>query len=209
MTENKGRTDKKNNDGNRCFRREKIEVIVDELIDILDSDGKPTGKTALKSEAHQKGLFHPTVHIWFYSKDGRLLIQQRAKNKDAHPLLWDVSVAGHVGAGEEIEISAIREIQEEIGLAIAEHNLEFISTFKEVHEIAPDFIDCEFHHIYLCELNVPLDQLRKQESEVESLALIPLTRFSEETWGMANLAKYVPHGVEYYKRICREIKARL
>lgn len=182
---------------------------MDELVDILDSIGKRTGETALKSEAHRRGLFHPTVHIWFYTKDSRLLIQQRAKNKATHPLLWDVSVAGHVGAGEKLELSAVREVQEEIGLTILEDDLEFITSYKEVHEIAPDFTDCEFHHIYLSELNVPLNQLRKQESEVEDLALIPLTRFSEETWGMSNLAKYVPHEVEYYKLICSEVKARL
>ena len=29
---------------------------MDELIDILTAEGKPTGKTALKSEAHKHGL---------------------------------------------------------------------------------------------------------------------------------------------------------
>ena len=81
---------------------------MDELIDILDSNGDFTGKTAMKSEAHKNGWFHATVHIWFYTTDGKILLQQRGKHKETHPLLWDVSVAGHVGAGEAIETSAIR-----------------------------------------------------------------------------------------------------
>ncbi|MFH6604236.1 NUDIX domain-containing protein [Maribacter algicola] len=182
---------------------------MDELVDILDSEGKYTGKTALKSEAHRQGLFHPTVHIWFYTKNGQLLIQQRAKTKDTHPLLWDVSVAGHVGAGEDIELSAIREIQEEIGLAVSINGLDFIGTVKEVHKIAEDFTDCEFHHIFLSELKVPLKSLKRQVNEVQALRLIPLTQFSEETWGMAKLHEYVPHDVEYYKRIIGEIQSRL
>jgi isopentenyl-diphosphate delta-isomerase len=85
---------------------------MDELIDILNADGVPLGKTAMKSKAHKKGLFHATVHIWFYTEDGKLLIQKRTSNKDTHPGLWDVSVAGHIGSGESIIDSAIREVQE-------------------------------------------------------------------------------------------------
>ena len=182
---------------------------MDELVDILDSEGNFTGKTTLKSNAHREGWFHPTIHVWFYTKNGRLLIQQRAKNKDTHPLLWDVSVAGHIGAGEEIEISAIREVLEEISLTISKTELQKIGVFKSVHEHSEHLIDCEFHHTFLCELNVSLEDLRKQESEVEDLALISLLQFSEETWGMANLQKYVPYEIDYLKTIIREIKKRL
>ncbi|WP_149303356.1 NUDIX hydrolase [Pareuzebyella sediminis] len=182
---------------------------MDELVDILDANGNFTGKTAMKSEAHRKGWFHPTIHVWFYTKNGKILIQQRAKNKDTHPLLWDVSVAGHIGAGESIENSALREIQEEIGLTVSPQMLEKIGKFKSEHTHHADLIDREYHHTFLCELEVPISQLQKQESEVEKLALISLLKFSEETWGMANLKKYVPHEPSYYKTIVKEIKKRL
>jgi len=182
---------------------------MDELIDILDEQGNPTGQTCLKSEAHQKGLLHPTIHVWLYNKDGRVLIQQRGKHKDTHPLLWDVSVAGHVGAGEKMELAAIREVHEEIGLSISEKDLESIGTFKAVHTIAKDFIDAELHHVFLCELKVPLSRLTKQESEVEALSLTPLLKLAEETWGMANTSKYVPHGTTYYKTVIKAIKEKI
>ncbi|MFS4492107.1 NUDIX hydrolase [Maribacter sp. 2308TA10-17] len=182
---------------------------MDELIEILDSDGKFTGKTELKSYTHRMGLFHATVHIWLYTSDGRVLLQQRGKEKDTHPLLWDVSVAGHIGAGETIELSALREVEEEIGLSISEKELEKIGVYKSVQKHREDLVDCEFHHTFLCELKVPLEHLRKQESEVEALKLISLLQFSEETWGMANLKKYVPHDVSYYTTIIKAIKERL
>ncbi|USD25319.1 NUDIX domain-containing protein [Flagellimonas marinaquae] len=182
---------------------------MDERIDILDEHGKPTGKSCLKSEAHQKGLLHPTVHVWLYTIDGRILIQQRGKNKATHPLLWDVSVAGHVSAGENVVAAAIREVREEIGLTINETDLKSLGTFKAVHKISEDFIDAELHHIYLCQLKSPLDQLVKQKNEVENLALIPLFKFAEETWGLASVGKYVPHGPTYYKTIVQEIKKRV
>lgn len=183
--------------------------MMDERIDILDKDGNFTGETVMKSEAHRKGLFHNSIHIWFYTKDGRLLIQQRAENKDTHPLFWDVSVAGHVGAGEVIEESAIREAEEEIGVHISKRDLEKIGVFKSVHEHHDALIDCEYHHTYLCELKVPLESLKKQESEVEALALISLIQFSQETWGLANPQKYVPYAGDYYKTIIKSIRKRL
>ena len=182
---------------------------MDELVDILDPEGNFTGQTAMKSKAHEKGLFHPTVHVWFYTKRGQVLIQQRGKDKNSYPLLWDVSVAGHMGAGEDYEISAIREVEEEIGLQITKTDLQKIGVFKSIQEHRNGLVDCEFHHTYLSELKVPFEILKKQETEIEALAMIPLIQFSEETWGMANLKKYVPHGTEYYKTIITAIKERL
>ena len=118
-------------------------------------------------------------------------------------------MAGHVASGENIPLAAVREVQEEVELTISEADLEPIGTFKAIHKISEDFIDAEFHHIFLCELKVPLTALTKQESEVDNLALIPLFKFAEETWGLANAAKYVPHGPTYYKTIVKEIKSRI
>lgn len=182
---------------------------MDELVDILDDMGNLTGKTAMKSTAHAKGWFHPTIHVWLYTEDGKVLIQQRGKDKDTHPLLWDVSVAGHIGAGEDIEASAIREVEEEIGLSISEKDLEKIGVFSSVHKHREDLIDCEFHHTFLCELKFPLEKLKKQDSEVAQLDLIPLLRFSEETGGFQDIRKYVPHDLEYYQTIVQEIQKRL
>ena len=54
---------------------------MDELIDILTSEGKATGKSALKSEAHHHGWFHATVHIWLFTADEKILLQKRALTK--------------------------------------------------------------------------------------------------------------------------------
>ena len=180
---------------------------MDELIDILDADGKPTKRTAMKSVAHREGLFHPTVHVWLYTNNGQILLQKRSKTKDTHPLLWDVSVAGHIAAGEDIEESALREVQEEIGLSLATNDLQKIGIFKSVFEHSPSLIDCEFHHTYLCELKVPLKQLKRQESEVEDLQLILLTHFSKDIRDKPEL--YVPHDMNYYRSVIQAIKRKL
>jgi isopentenyldiphosphate isomerase len=147
-------------------------MVMDELVDILDNTGNLTGQSAMKSEAHRKGLFHPTVHIWFYTGSGKVLLQQRGKHKDTHPLLWDVSVAGHVGAGEDIKSAAVREVKEEIGVSVNENDLEKIGVFKSVHQHSESLIDREFHHTFLCELKTPLASL-KPPSQPAATGLSP------------------------------------
>ena len=58
---------------------------MDEYIDIVTATGEPTGKTALKSEAHKNGWYHNTIHLWLYTKNGEILLQQRSHKKAIHP----------------------------------------------------------------------------------------------------------------------------
>lgn len=181
---------------------------MDELIDILDSDGNITGTTAMKSAAHKNGWFHQTVHIWFYTSSGEILMQQRGKSKDIYPLLWDVSVAGHIGSGEVILTAAQREVMEEIGLTISKNELHKIGIFKSFKEHKADLIDSEFHHTFITKLKVPFTALQKQDSEVEQLKLITIQQFKN---ALNNVTKfsYVPHSSLYYETIYKQIQKRL
>lgn len=182
---------------------------MDELIDILDADGNLTGKTAMKSVAHREGLFHQTVHVWFYTKAGDILIQQRSKNKFIFPLFWDLSVAEHIGAGEAIEISAFREVKEEIGIQITQTELQKTGVFKSIQKHSNTLIDCEFHHTFIVELKVPLEGLTKQDSEVEALDLISIAHLKEGIENGNIKKKYVPHEPFYCKTILEEISLSL
>ena len=42
----------------------------EEMIDILNSDGTPAGYSRGRTEVHAKGLWHRTVHIWAFDKNG-------------------------------------------------------------------------------------------------------------------------------------------
>ena len=180
---------------------------MDELIDILTPEGKPTGKTALKSEAHKNGWFHATVHIWLFTSDEKILLQKRALTKKVFPGLWDISVAGHIGAGEEVLESAKREVLEEIGLELDEKDLIKIGT--RIHQVShPNGIqDNEHHHVFIAELKVPLATLTIQEEEVAEIKLFDLSVL-KETKNLENvlLSRFHDYYVSVYDKIIEQIK---
>ncbi|MDY8138951.1 NUDIX hydrolase [Aquimarina sp. 2201CG5-10] len=183
--------------------------MADELIDILDKSGNPTGNVQLKSKAHQLGLYHASAHIWFYTKDGQLLFQKRVDNKDTFPGLWDVSVAGHIGTGEKPIDAAVREIQEEIGLTVCNEDLDFIGIYLAEKKPKPYLFDNEFHHIYLAKLSVSTDHLILQKEEVSDIKLIPISDFKNILKHSALIKEFVPHDDVYYNLILTSILDRL
>ncbi len=56
-----------------------ISVMADEFIDILDKYGNLTNEVRLKSEAHHLGLYHASVHIWFYASCCLNLLEKKIK----------------------------------------------------------------------------------------------------------------------------------
>ena len=175
---------------------------MDELIDILDAEGNYTGESCLKSVAHQHGYFHATVHVWLFTKDEKILLQKRAPTKKVFPNLWDISVAGHVGSGEEILDAAVREIYEEIGLELSKEDLTKIGTRTHQVAHANGIQDNEFHHVFIAELKVPVEELTVQEEEVAGLKLFELDVLSK-TKNLENVL--LPRFHEYYCKVYDQI----
>jgi 16S rRNA (adenine1518-N6/adenine1519-N6)-dimethyltransferase len=87
----------------------------EEIFDVVDMADQVTGQ-ATRKEVHEKGLLHRAVHVFAVNRHGELLLQKRSRFKDAHPSVWDSSVAGHLDAGEDYASAAIRELEEEMGI---------------------------------------------------------------------------------------------
>ncbi|MDA8956933.1 NUDIX domain-containing protein [bacterium] len=179
---------------------------MDEFIDILTAEGLPTGNTALKSEAHKKGWFHATAHIWFFTTDHQILLQKRALTKKVFPGIWDISVAGHIGAGEKILQGAKREILEEIGLEVQEKDLIKIGT--RIHQVSHSngIQDNEHHHVFIAELKTSIEKLTLQKEEVADIKLWDL-KILKETKNIENVL--LPRFHDYYCFVYDQIELYL
>ena len=94
-----------------------------EVFDIVDAEDRVIGQ-ALRSEVHgNPSLLHRVVHVLVFHPDGRLYLQKRADDKDVQPGKWDTSVGGHVDAGENYQTAALRELREELGIALDDATL--------------------------------------------------------------------------------------
>lgn len=96
--------------------------MAEEMLDVLDDLGRVVD-VAPRGIVHERGLAHHAVHVLVRDAKGRLLMQLRSSTKRTSPGLWDTSVGGHVGAGEGLVESALRETREELGIAVLPDDL--------------------------------------------------------------------------------------
>jgi isopentenyl-diphosphate Delta-isomerase len=99
----------------------------EEMFDVIDDDNHVIGQER-RSVVHQTGLQHRGVHMFLFTSDGKLLVQQRSKDRKNSPSSLDCSVSEHVRAGEEYLAGAMRGLKEELGLEALE--LRPIITFR-------------------------------------------------------------------------------
>ena len=145
----------------------------EELLDIVDENGEPTGLTASRGEAHSRGLRHRTTHLWLIRKRGghiQLLLQKRSREKDSYPGCFDISSAGHIPAGCGYTGSAVRELKEELGIDASPDS--FVLIGRRRFEFSSEFHGSVFHdnqvsNVYAMWYDGDEDTFAPQSSEVE------------------------------------------
>lgn len=91
----------------------------EEWFDVVNEHDEVVGRES-RREVHARGLRHRAVHLLVVNRAGKVFLQKRSMAKDLHPGVWDSSASGHVGAGEDYDGTAVRELEEEIGLKLPE-----------------------------------------------------------------------------------------
>lgn len=86
-----------------------------ELVDVVDEFDRPLAVLPL-SDVHRQALFHRSVRVAVFDRQGRVYLQKRSRSKELYPGRLDLSATGHVRAGESREAAARRELREELGL---------------------------------------------------------------------------------------------
>jgi isopentenyl-diphosphate delta-isomerase type 1 len=110
-----------------------------EIFDVVNDCDEVVGQ-ATRAEVHARRLLHRAVHVLVFGADGRVFLQQRSKLKDTSPGLWNSSCSGHLDTGEDYDTATVRELQEEIGLAVtADTRLERLVKLTPCRETGWEF----------------------------------------------------------------------
>jgi isopentenyldiphosphate isomerase len=158
--------------------------MADELIDIYDENLKLLG-TAMKSEAHRKGMWHKAIHCWIVrdQQPGYVLFQKRGRDKGVYPNALDISAAGHYQSGET-PADGVREIMEELGLEVQFQRLIPLGIKIDVGLVGEHIVH-EFCDVFLLREAREPREYQLNQDEVEGLVEIAIpdgvAMFADET----------------------------
>ena len=128
-----------------------------ELLDLYDSELRPTGQTVERGQLIPQGLMIPIVAVFIHNNEGKYLIQKVSEVKGG----YYATTAGHVKSGEmDFTISMLRELKEELGLSVTKSELKLLKIRRYGYK---------FTLLYMLRSNVPVEMLRLQKEEVESV----------------------------------------
>lgn len=148
-----------------------IEMLNEEMWDAYDSCENKLGYKVPRSMAKSlpEGIFHVVVMIYTVTKDKKVLVTQRSKNK-TNPLKWEVT-GGSILAGEKPAEGAVRELLEETGLSTSVNDL------KPLYE----YTDYKRHCIYHSYLNImeSEEKIVLQEGETMNYMWLSYEEFVE------------------------------
>jgi len=131
--------------------------VSEEIFDVVNERDEVIDRRP-RREVHARALWHRAVHVLVFNARGQVFLQKRSMKKDTAAGLWDSSSSGHVDSGEDYDACAVRELREEIGLAVAEppRRLFKVDARRET--------GWEFCWVYRCESDGPF-QLHPDEIE--------------------------------------------
>jgi|GEM_PF-1436903 len=178
-----------------------------ENVDILDENGNPTDGFMTHTGANLAGEWHAGIHVALYTRDRRVVLQQRSKAIMFYPGLWELGVGGVVSAGESIETAALREVQEELG--VVAQNLEYVTRWKYNHHLPTQGMHMKvFLYAFIAEVDPA--QLRLQQAEVQAMRLLPVrdvhdTLFYHKGLPQTHLVPYEG----YYRQLLGAVETRL
>ncbi len=156
----------------------------DEIITIVDADNNVVGSAA-RREMRAKGLPHRATYILVFNSNGELFVQKRTMTKDIYPGYYDVATGGVVLVDESYDLSAERELAEELGA----RNAPLTPHFDFKHE---DDNNLVWGRLYTCIYD---GEIVLQEEEVESGSFYTI----DEVLELIKKEPFTPDGLYVFK----------
>lgn len=178
-----------------------------ELLDIRDEHGNLTGEAMVRVEAHRTESWHGVALIWVYNTRGEILLQRRAPHLSAFPEKWDVTVSGHLSAGDQPLQAAVREVGEELGLYIEPDELEEAGMMPDTFLLAYGKTHRECDYIYFLCRDLTPSRLRLQAAEVMDVRWLSADDLERELADPILFQHYSKRSPQVYQLIIDKVRS--
>lgn len=149
-----------------------------EYLDLVDENNNPTGEKELRKEVHSFGLWHRTVHVYYFmKKNGKyyFLVHLRSKEKDLCPNTWDTRFGGHLKSGTTIRETVVSELEEEIGI-----KEEFNSFIAGPIRKRNKYPNNEFTYTFYYDGGEDLGKIKFNDNEVQEVKWLSATEIMNQ-----------------------------
>ena len=151
-----------------------------ELIDVLTENGIKTGEVLPRSEVHKKGLWHRIIVVAIINEKNEILLQQRSNDKDKNPGMWDISVTGHLSAGQDSLMAATREVSVSLGYSIDVKDFRFMFSYRKEEKVNENHFDRQFYDFFILrQSGLNNDNIKFQSSEVQAIKFVTISELNE------------------------------
>lgn len=205
-----------------------------EMFDVLDEDGKKTGRVASRREVHYNGLWHAGMNLCVTDGQGNVFQQLRGGLPKVRELqnVWDLFfVAGHVQAGDEPLQTLLQELKAEVGVQFgigqlhADMHLTKVSVTKSNYWVN----DSSFplgeersehgfwhrvhdHNFIACMPDLDIDRLNLDTQKVIDVRRYPIVQLLHDVENPHSpawhkLAHRPPNDAQLYDEMLREAQA--
>ena len=134
----------------------------EESFEVIDEKGRVVGEKP-RGEVHAQGLRHRGVYLIIKDEEGRIFLQQRAKDKDLMPSAWDLSCAEHLKPKESYRDACVRGAEEELGIKV--QNVKYLGEIDFYFKYPRGQIDNELNQIFVGE---GIGEIKFQDGEVQA-----------------------------------------
>jgi isopentenyldiphosphate isomerase len=161
----------------------------DEIVAIVDEQNNVIGAVP-RREMRAKRLLHRSTYILVFNAQGEIYVQKRTMTKDVFPGYFDPATGGVVLAGESYEESAVRELEEEMGICDVPLTRLFDFYFDDEHARV-------WGRAFSCEYN---SEIIPQAEEVEYVEMMTIG----DVLRRAETEQFTPDGLLVVRRYLAE-----
>lgn len=141
--------------------------MTEELLFVVDENNKPLEPLPRSQVIAQKLWRRTSGGILIHQSSNKILCQKRSDTKDERPGLWIAEFGGKSAPGEDAKTTAIRELEEELGVVVHEEAIIFYSLIKSEERRQFEYQ----HYVYWDGEESAIEFDRQEVSEIKWLAV--------------------------------------